>query len=97
MELLDNHWRKDAFEYLLREEEFKKHGHLDGGWQKLDKLDRGFKEFKRARTLFDFTDMLEGLIMEEDKIPSFKVLIIEQYLLILRFNSFSILLIYISS
>ena len=24
MELLDNHWRKDAFEYLLREEEFKK-------------------------------------------------------------------------
>ena len=60
------------------EEEFKKHGHLDGGWQKLDKLDRGFKEFKRARTLFDFTDMLEGLIMEEDKIPSFKVLIIDE-------------------
>ncbi len=24
MDLLDKHWRKDAFEYLLREEEFKK-------------------------------------------------------------------------
>ena len=59
-------------------EEFRQHGHLEGGWKKLDKLDRGFTAFKSARNLFDFTDMLKGLILEEEKIPFFKVLIIDE-------------------
>jgi DNA helicase-2/ATP-dependent DNA helicase PcrA len=59
-------------------EEFKHHGHLEGGWKKLDKLDRGFTAFKTARHLFDFTDMLKALILDEEKIPFFKVLIIDE-------------------
>ena len=74
LSLIDRHRIKKT----TLEEEFKKHGHLEGGWQKLDKLNRGFKAFKSARNLFDFTDMLQGLILEEEKIPFFKVLIIDE-------------------
>jgi len=59
-------------------QEFKEHGHLEGGWKKLDKLDKGYEAFKKARQLFDFTDMISTLINEEDKIPTFKVLIIDE-------------------
>jgi DNA helicase-2/ATP-dependent DNA helicase PcrA len=59
-------------------QEFKEYGHLEGGWRKLEKIDSGYKEFKAKRELYDFTDMLYNLIKDEEKIPFFKVLIIDE-------------------
>jgi DNA helicase-2/ATP-dependent DNA helicase PcrA len=69
---------KYRIKYTSLYQEFKEYGHLEGGWKKLEKIDRGYKEFKAKRDLYDFTDMLYNLIEDEEKIPSFKVLIIDE-------------------
>ena len=59
------------------EEEFRKHGHVKGGLQRLQRIDKAYRMFKKSRGVKDYTD----LITEFNKIgqcPRLDIVIIDE-------------------
>jgi superfamily I DNA/RNA helicase len=50
---------------------------LDIGWFEVERVERGLTEFKKARSLYDFTDML-SLFISEDTTPSLNTVFIDE-------------------
>jgi DNA helicase-2/ATP-dependent DNA helicase PcrA len=50
---------------------------LDIGWFEVERVERGLKEFKKARNLYDFTDML-SLFLSEKVAPSLETIFIDE-------------------
>ena len=54
-------------------------GHLEGGWQKLEYIDKSIEDYKKSRNKYDFTDMIIGFNKKlKDYIPQFDVVIIDE-------------------
>jgi len=54
-------------------------GHLEGGRQKLEYIDKSIQDYKKSRNKYDFTDMIVGFNKKsEDYIPQFDVVIIDE-------------------
>mgnify|MGYP003675283354 FL=1 len=49
----------------------------DIGWYEVERVERGLSEFKKARNLYDFTDML-SLFLSEDVAPSLQTIFIDE-------------------
>ena len=47
-------------------------------WHYFDYIARGYKEYKLANSLYDFTDLLEMMVLEPDRLPRLDVLIVDE-------------------
>ena len=57
---------------------FSKFGHIVGGWRKLEQIAEYLKEFKKSRSLYDFTDMLLEFNLRPETWPEIEVLIVDE-------------------
>ena len=57
---------------------FSKFGHIVGGWRKLEQIAEYLKEFKKSRSLYDFTDMLLEFNLKPETWPEIEVLIVDE-------------------
>tara|TARA_R110002049_G_scaffold11337_1_gene53611 strand:- start:72 stop:1595 length:1524 start_codon:yes stop_codon:yes gene_type:complete len=54
-------------------------GHLEGGWQKLQYIDKALQEYKESRNKYDYTDMIINFNKKHyDELPKFDVVIIDE-------------------
>ena len=47
-------------------------------WHYFDYIARGYKDYKLANSLYDFTDLLEMIVLEPDRLPRLDVLIVDE-------------------
>ena len=47
-------------------------------WYHFEYVDRAYRHFKASRGLLDFTDLLERIVEEPDRLPRLKALIIDE-------------------
>lgn len=51
---------------------------LDIEWYHFEFVERTYRHYKRSRDLLDFTDLLEMIVQEPDRLPTLEVLIIDE-------------------
>ena len=51
---------------------------LDIEWHHFEYVERAYRHYKASRGLIDFTDMLERIVQEPDKLPGLQALIIDE-------------------
>ena len=51
---------------------------LDIEWYHFEFVERTYRHYKRSRDLLDFTDLLEMIVVEHDRLPSLDVLIVDE-------------------
>jgi superfamily I DNA/RNA helicase len=51
---------------------------MDIEWFYFEFVERAFRQFKAAHMLMDFTDLIERLIEQQDRLPSLDVLIVDE-------------------
>ena len=51
---------------------------LDIEWYHFEFVERTYRHYKRSRDLLDFTDLLEMIVQEPDRLPALEVLIIDE-------------------
>lgn len=51
---------------------------MDIEWHQFEYVERAFRHFKEAHNIMDFTDLLERIIEQPDRLPSLEVLIIDE-------------------
>ncbi len=51
---------------------------LDIEWHHFEYVERAYRHYKQSRELIDFTDMLEQIVNEPDKLPALEALIIDE-------------------
>lgn len=52
--------------------------HLDIEWHHFEFVERSYRHYKRSKDLLDFTDLLEMIVNEPDRLPALEVLIIDE-------------------
>jgi len=51
---------------------------LDIEWYHFEFVERTYRHYKRSRDLLDFTDLLEMVVVEQDRLPALEVLIVDE-------------------
>lgn len=51
---------------------------MDIGWWHFEYVERAYRQYKEARGLLDFTDLLENAIEQPELLPAFEVLIVDE-------------------
>ena len=51
---------------------------LDIEWYHFEFVERTYRHYKRSKDLLDFTDLLEMIVVEHDRLPSLDVLIVDE-------------------
>ena len=51
---------------------------LDIEWYHFEFVERSYRHYKRSKDLLDFTDLLEMIVSEPDRLPSLEVLIVDE-------------------
>ncbi len=51
---------------------------MDLEWFYFEFVERAFRRFKAAHMLMDFTDLIERLIEQSERLPSLNVLIVDE-------------------
>ena len=51
---------------------------LDIEWYHFEFVERSYRHYKRSKDLFDFTDLLEMIVVEHDRLPALDVLIVDE-------------------
>ncbi len=59
------------------EEEFKKHGHIKGGLQRLQRIDKAYRMFKKQRGIKDYTDLITEF-NRIDQCPRLDIVIVDE-------------------
>jgi len=58
-------------------EEFKKFGHVKGGFERLQRIDKNYRMFKKQRGVYDYTDLITQF-NEQGTCPQLKTVIIDE-------------------
>lgn len=51
---------------------------LDIEWYHFEFVERTYRHYKRSKDLLDFTDLLEMIVLDHDRLPSLEVLIVDE-------------------